>query len=686
MAVCLGLAAGMPAAGQDGGQSPAAEQSAVESNWQIVSSPSLDLWYHGLATVGFEQAQGMPLYNAQYVNHIQAIKDEQGIRTKLDKDALDLLSEFHEDDVFQIVHFMPLYFPAATPERMLRALAAVADRDVSDTGIVGMDTRSGIRFAAATFRSGDQRKLLGRFIEALEEEWETFFKDYWETQIRNPGLQQEMQRRWNRDLAPAVDEFLVEQRMKTGRIFVSPALGPEGRLVKGNAFQGIENAVAVWSPYANDTTTSLFSAVREMCFAAVNGGSAAVQCGAMVLQQTSPELARGYQRVYVNAVGGDTSSAGLSESFAESFVVAGAVQERLEEETKPAVVEAAETEEYEPPVTAWVVRPRPHVDLWFHSLAVIQADQPGPLGLYSAEYASEIRQIKQGLGVYPTPLDSLAEYFREEISEGGGLDGIHFVPLWFPRADPEQMLQALMAVANQDYNDPAARGMGMATGMQQMVFTFDKGGERRLLRRLVEAISLEWDMFYRDYWDDGEAIRAEQYDAIQMMWDDLFAEKLAPYLEARRLTGGLIVPSPALGPEGRIVELDDYDPRDQIVSVQLPLNTVSPDATVFAFLKELCFLLIDDRKLINFIAESAVTIRDLSSGELGELEDLRRTAAVRCGAYIMEFYAPIHAASYRRVFLDAVGAEESSTVAAFERVYFLPTEIEEVVREQIRRR
>ena len=226
----------------------------------------------------------------------------------------------------------------------------------------------------------------------------------------------------------------------------------------------------------------------------------------------------------------------------------------------------------------------------------------------------------------------------------------------------------------------------MATGMRQMVYTFDKGGERRLLRRLVEAISLEWDLFYRDYWDDGEAIRAEQYDAIQMMWDDLFAEKLAPYLEAHRLTGGLIVPSPALGPEGRIVELDDYDPRDQIVSVQLPLNTVSPDATVFAFLKELCFLLIDDRKLINFIAESAVTIRDLSSGELGELEDLRRTAAVRCGAYIMEFYAPIHAASYRRVFLDAVGAEESSTVAAFERVYFLPTEIEEVVREQIRRR
>ena len=661
-------------------------QSGLQSHWQVLSRPQVDLWYHGLALVGYEQAQGMPLYNAQYTDRVLAVKDSLGVRTKLDKDALDFLGEFQDDDVFQNLHFLPLYFPVATPERMLRALAAVADRDVSDTSIVGADTRSGVRFAAANFRSGDQRKVLGRFVEALEEEWEKFYQRYWEDHVHDAGLESEMQRRWDRTLAPAVDGFLTDQRLKNGRIFVSPPLGPEGRLVRGNAFQGVEPAVAVWMPEPVDTTTPLYSAVRELCFSVVNGWQEAVRCGAMVLQGTAPELVPDYERVYVNAVGGDTSAASLAHSFEEAFAVAAPVVEQLEENLQPEVPDTVDAEEYEPPITSWVVRPRAQVDLWFHCMAVIQADQPGPLGLYSADYAREIRRVKQELGVYPTPLDSLAERFRKEINDAGGLNNIHFVPLWFPRADPEQMLDALTAVANQDYNRASAMGRGMTMGVQQIAFSFDRGSERSLLRRLVEAVRSEWNLFYRDYWRNEEPIRAARYDAIQEMWDDTFAEKLAPYLENRRLTGGLIVPSPAIGPEGRIVELDEYNPQDQIVSVQMPLTTDNPDASVFAFLKELCFLLIDNRRLIGFVSESAVTVDELSQDEQGELEDLRRTAAVRCGAYIMEFHAPIYAARYRRVFLDAVGAEESSTVAAFERVYYLPPEVEELVREQIRRR
>ena len=447
-------------------------------------------------------------------------------------------------------------------------------------------------------------------------------------------------------------------------------------MLRGNAFQGLEHAVAVWSPEPADTMTSLFSAVRELCFAVVNDGAAAVRCGAMLLQQNAPELVPGYQRVYVNAVGGDTSPAGLSQSFEESFVVTGRVVQQLEEETRPEVVvdNDAEAEEYVPPATAWVVRPRAHVDLWFHSLAVIQADQPGPLGLYSADYAVAIREVKQSSGIYPTMLDSLAEQFREDIGEGGELDLLHFMPLYFPRAEPEEMLEGLRALAERDLRNPGSVPPNMRNGLMFLGMIFDRGGERRLLKSLVEAMEQEWDVFYRDYWRDGEEKRDARYEEIQSLWDSMFANQLAPYLESHRLTGGLIVPSPAIGPEGRIMETDNYNPQDQVVSVQLPLNTDNPDATVFAFIKELCFILVDERQLRPFAADSV------------DFEDLRRRAAVRCGAYIMEFHAPIMAARYRRVFLDAVGAEESSTVKAFERVYFLPKTVEEIVREQVRRR
>jgi hypothetical protein len=647
----------------------------LETRWLVLARPHVDLWYHGLATVGFEQAQGMPLYNAQYVNTVQGVKDSLGVRTKLDKDALEFLGEFQDDDVFQSLHFLPLYFPTTSPERLLGALAAVAERDLSDTSIVGPDTRTGLRWAAATFRSGDQRKVLGRFVEALDEEWEKFYEDYWEDRIGDTDREAELQRRWDQLIAPAVDGFLTSERLKNGRIFVSPALGPEGRLVRGNAFQGLDHAVGVWSPEPADTMTSLFSAIREMCFAVVNTGPAAVRCGAMLLEQNAPELVPGYQRVYVNAVGGDTSPAGLAGSFERSFPVAGRVVAQIEEETRPEVVVAdEEPEEYEPPTTAWVVRPQAHVDLWYHSLAVIQADQPGPLGLYSADYARAIREEKQRRGIYPTELDVLADQFREDIGEGGELDLLHFMPLYFPRADPEELLQGLRVLAERDLRNPASVPASMRGGLMFLGQFFDRGGERRLLKSLVEAIEGEWNVFYRDYWTEGEEERDARYEEIQDLWDGMFAQKLAPYLENRRLSGGLIVPSPAIGPEGRIVETDNYNPQDQVVSVQLPLNTDNPDATVFAFIKELCFILVDERQLRPFAADSV------------DFEDLRRRAAVRCGAYIMEFHAPIMAARYRRVFLDAVGAEESSTVSAFERVYFLPKAVDEIVREQVRRR
>ena len=59
------------------------------------------------------------------------------------------------------------------------------------------------------------------------------------------------------------------------------------------------------------------------------------------------------------------------------------------------------TTEEKPARTGWVVKAEPQTDLWFHSLAVIAADEPGPLGLYSADYAVKIREIKHVVSTRP---------------------------------------------------------------------------------------------------------------------------------------------------------------------------------------------------------------------------------------------------------------------------------------------
>ncbi len=326
-----------------------------------------------------------------------------------------------------------------------------------------------------------------------------------------------------------------------------------------------------------------------------------------------------------------------------------------------------------PPLSAgWRMEAAAQTNLWFHALAVIAADQPGPLGLYSADYARFIRDFKQQLGLYPTVLDSLAPELRDAIGDGRDLEVIHFVPLYFPQAAPERMLEALRAVVERK-DGPATVGRDVGFGVFVMRQATQDGKTRSVLRDLRDAVEQEWNVFYRQYWADIAADQDTLISAMQAMWDAELAPGLERYLEERRLAGGVVMPASALGPEGRIVELQDYNPGDQVVAVQDPLLVEGPEAAVFSFLKELCFLLIDDQKL------------QPDPISLEEREDLRRTAAVRCGAQLLQFYVPKQVGRYRRAFLDAVGAEESSTVEAFERVYYLDPAVRRRLHQQIQR-
>ena len=320
----------------------------------------------------------------------------------------------------------------------------------------------------------------------------------------------------------------------------------------------------------------------------------------------------------------------------------------------------------------WIVRPSAHASLWFHALAVIAADQPGPLGLYSADYARHIRDVKQQAGVYPTALDSVATQLREDIGDGRDLETLHFAPLYFPQAEPERMLDALRAVAKRKLEGPQVAGRDVRFGIAVMSQTMQSGKARRILGTLVDVVEQEWDVFYRQYWEDLAPQRDFLSQAVQAMWNSEIVPGLGPYLARRRLTAGLVMPSPALGPEGRIVDLEALDAGDQVVAVQQPILSDGPNETVFAFLKELCFLIVDDALL------------SADSLSVEEREDLQRTAAVRCGSTLLEFYAPQQVSLYRRAFLDAVGAEESATVAAFERVYYMDPAVATRLHEQVR--
>lgn len=319
--------------------------------------------------------------------------------------------------------------------------------------------------------------------------------------------------------------------------------------------------------------------------------------------------------------------------------------------------------------SGWRIAPAAHADLWFHAMAVMGVDPAGPLGLYNAEYAQVILEAKREAGVYPTPLDREAPSVRRRLGDSL-LQNLHFLPLWFPDATPERLLDEVSKATADRVRVPMGGG---SVGRMVLAQLSQDGRARQLLATLVNAMREEWELFYRDYHARFQAEHASEYAAMQDLWDHRLSGPLTPFLERRRLTSGRVMPSPPIGPEGRIVEEGDFVPDDQVVAVQYPPSAEGPEESVFAFLKELCFLLIDDRML----REAAPEEKDLSA--------LQRRAAVRCGALIVDFYAPELSARYRRVFLDAVGAE-AKTVGAFERIYPLPPPLFVAVREAIRER
>jgi hypothetical protein len=648
------------------------------------------LWYHGLAVVGFDQDEGFPLYRSGYADDVRRAKEELGVYpTPLDEMSEELLEDLEQDPILQNFHFLPLYFPASDREGMMQALTAVANRKVNESGAVGPESRSGARWAAGTFEEGSQRRVLRELVEVLEQEWDLFYGEYWQREVAVGQAENEiLEQRFNRELSPGIEDFLGDEGLQSGYVVVSRVLGPEGRLIQGNAFRGIADAVAVWAPGWEDVNGSLYSIVRELCFSIVDGsvinratvrrgdpqiisGRAAVRCGSLLIGRGVRNLLDDYQRAFLRAAGADTSESELAVAFEEEFQVPGRVLEAIRAHLWPEEV-AAQQRDTGP---GWLVQTGPHIDLWFHGLAVVSADQPGPLGLYSADYASRIREIKRDKGVYPTKLDSLAPRLREDIARQRALDVIHFVPMYFdPQTSAEGMLDALDALAKRRIEETDLIQPDAATGVFRIAGAFTSGGSRRVLETLVEALENEWEVFYADYWDELNEVEAGRYDAVQSVWDSLFVPALGPYLERRKLTGGAVFLSPALGPEGRIVDLSEGDPRDQQVVVQMPLSSSEPAPSVFAFLKELCFILVDPRSL------------GASPENQEEFEDLRRRVAVRCGHLVLQFYAPTLASTYRRVFLDAVGAEESYTLEAFKRVYYVDPDVFERLRVQIRRR
>lgn len=292
---------------------------AQAGRWVVRSLPQADLWYGALAQLLFEGFSGLPMYSAEYAQTVRDAKRMAGIQTMLDTERAALQAAIARDSAFEVLHFVPIYFVGTDRAGMFAALRAVAAGG-NPASLTDPRAQFGAAFVAAVLPTAEQRAVLGRLADAMEDEWQRFFGRWWTESAAARGRQADsVQALWDAALAQRVEPLLARVRLDSGLILVSPALGVEGRIFAGRPENRADNVVAVRLPAgAAGAVVSAVSVVREICYpwastlVAERGGHdrlageqissrLAVRCGAILLESAPASLRDDYARAYAGS-------------------------------------------------------------------------------------------------------------------------------------------------------------------------------------------------------------------------------------------------------------------------------------------------------------------------------------------------------------------------------------------------
>jgi hypothetical protein len=318
----------------------AAQQSEVR--WSVAADPSMDLWFHGMALIGVQGPGGAPLYDVGYGAEMRGEKERRGIAaTPLDQAVPTLRAAVASESELELLHFLPLYFPGVSRSGLLQAVEAISTAGSGVPAVADPRAEFGATAIASIIRDPDQREVLGVFAEALEEEWNLFYGNYWrDRQVRVEGAMTEAGRTFNESVLPAAAPFLRGFGLQAGRLMPSPPVGLEGRILAGDPSNPWDNQVVVGLEGATEDVSGLVTEItarflKEACYPAVReamsasglagsdpvadariSSDAATRCGGMVLDRFVPSMSQEYSNWVLDARGGTNSpSTDLQEAF-----------------------------------------------------------------------------------------------------------------------------------------------------------------------------------------------------------------------------------------------------------------------------------------------------------------------------------------------------------------------------------
>jgi len=273
----------------------------------------------------------IPLYDPSYPARMRLEKEGAGVSaTPLDQRSGYFREAFRRDPAMEVFHFLPLYFSEAGRTEVFMALEALAVTREGIPRAPSSRTQFGLAAVGSVLPSPSQRALLGEFVSVLKAEWEHFFSDYRERKSPDRDeAQSELQGLWDTEFGPALAPLLGGLDLSGGTVFLSPAIGGEGRIFSGVPQNQLDNVLVVSSPKAGeDHRAVIFSMLRETSFPLVRqalgdalesghergeaeelAARAAIRAGALVLESFLPREVPAFQAFFLSRAGRTVASA-----------------------------------------------------------------------------------------------------------------------------------------------------------------------------------------------------------------------------------------------------------------------------------------------------------------------------------------------------------------------------------------
>jgi len=333
---------------------PAEAQSGV-SGWHFEDDGFADLWFHGLAVVGYHGVGAMPLYDPGYVRQARQERAAHGIEaTSLEVERARILTMFQGDEAFEILHFVPVYFRGAGRSAAMESLEAIARAPSGIPRVIDQTTRVGTAVVSQILNTPAQRETLLAFVELLDEEWTSVVGPQWARSIaRRESALAEIKARWQDTYATPLASFLESERLEQGTAILAAGLGAEGRFVPASDPLQRGPVVALSLPTTEVAVDAVLSSlVRELCYPAVRRAMApfearlgtrveasrvsdlaATRCGELLLEQYAPTQVAAFRtRFGIRQSGTNRAFLSASGQVAGSAAFEGQLEEALTRE------------------------------------------------------------------------------------------------------------------------------------------------------------------------------------------------------------------------------------------------------------------------------------------------------------------------------------------------------------------